>query len=553
MPPMTTRGATADGFVTDDTIAYYNARAEGGVGLITVEMASPEKVGRHRRHELGIYDDRFLPGLTTLVQVLHSRGAKVSIQLGHGGGHTRIDIAGETPIAPSAIPHVVQEGTTETIIPEEMSVARIEQTITAFAEAAVRAQAAGFDVVEIHAAHGYLISQFLCAAENQRTDEYGGSLGNRARLGNAIVRRIKQAAPTLPVIFRISGDDMFPGGTPLEEAVEVAVMAAEAGADAIHVAGGHYRSLPSGAVMIPPMAMPDGAFLPYAEAVKRRVTVPVIAVGRLGSPELAARALAEGMADFVALGRPLLADPQWPNNVQAGLGVRMCIACNTCVDGMRLGNRLHCLVNASTGRELAYPKPQLNASSDVGKRIAVIGGGPAGLTYASLMAAAHNVTLFEKADRLGGAFLLAGHAPKFQAVDANPSSLERYVNSMERRCREGGVTIRLGVDVEKAPEQLVNFDLIVLATGARYRWGMGALLPGALRLGLLRLPLLRGIASKAKARDWFYYKARRSDVAQLTKRLDRTVPVVVIGDAVKPGKSEDAIRTAFDAAQLSSK
>src|SRR5436190_14581069 len=160
MPPMTTRGSDAEGNVTDQTIAYYLARVRGGTGLITVEMAAPEKAGRHRRRELGIHDDRFLPGLARLVTEIHRGGAKASIQLGHAGGHTRADICGETPVAPSAVPHPVYEVTFETIVPQAMSRSRIAQTVRAFADAAVRARKAGFDCVEIHAAHGYLISQF---------------------------------------------------------------------------------------------------------------------------------------------------------------------------------------------------------------------------------------------------------------------------------------------------------------------------------------------------------------------------------------------------------
>src|SRR5215468_4004474 len=232
MPPMTTRTADEEGYVTEDTLAYYLARALGGVGLITVEMASPEKAGRHRRHEVGIYDDRFIPGLTRLVEQIHRAGAKASIQLGHGGGHTRIDICGETPIAPSAIPHPVYETTFETIIPEEMTKARIATTIAAHAAAAVRARKAGFDCVEIHAAHGYLISQFHAPFENRRTDAYGGSLENRARFGLEVLRAVK-AAVAIPVIFRISVDDYFPEGMPEAEGIQVAVWAAQAGADAL--------------------------------------------------------------------------------------------------------------------------------------------------------------------------------------------------------------------------------------------------------------------------------------------------------------------------------
>ena len=169
MPPMTTRLADDEGFVTDDSVNYYMARVRGGVGLITVEMASPTRVGRHRFRELGIYDDRFIPGLLKLTREIHAGGAKCSIQLGHGGGHTRFDICGETPVAPSAIPHPVFEVTNQTIVPRAMSPLDIRQTIDAYAAAAVRARKAGFDVVEIHAAHGYLISQFLNSFENRAT------------------------------------------------------------------------------------------------------------------------------------------------------------------------------------------------------------------------------------------------------------------------------------------------------------------------------------------------------------------------------------------------
>src|ERR1700704_147454 len=232
MPPMTTRLADQEGFVTDDTIAYYGARVRGGVGLITVEMASPARAGRHRRRELGIYDDRFLPGLAWLVAEIHRGGAKASIQLGHGGGHTRFDICGETPVAPSAIPHPVFEVTNQTIVPREMSPLDIRLTIDAYAAAAVRARKAGFDVVEIHAAHGYLISQFLNSFENRRTDEYGGPLANRARFGLDVLRAVK-AAVAIPVIYRLSVDDYFPEGLPYAEGRQVAVWAAQSGADAL--------------------------------------------------------------------------------------------------------------------------------------------------------------------------------------------------------------------------------------------------------------------------------------------------------------------------------
>src|SRR6185437_13334002 len=298
MPPMTTRLSDAEGHVTDDSIAYYMARVRGGVGLVTVEMASPERAGRHRMRELGIYDDRFLPGLKRLTAAIHAGGGKCSIQLGHGGGHTRFDICGETPVAPSAIPHPVYEVTNQTIVPRAMSPMDIHNTLQAFAAAARRAQEAGFDTVEIHAAHGYLISQFFTPFENRRTDQYGGPLENRARMGLEVLRAVK-AAVTIPVIFRVSVDDYFPEGMLFNEGKQVALWAAEAGADALHIAAGHYRSLPSGARMIPPMEYPDATFLTYAAIIKHHVKVPVIAVGRLGDPQHAAEAISSDKADFV--------------------------------------------------------------------------------------------------------------------------------------------------------------------------------------------------------------------------------------------------------------
>ncbi|HEY4774919.1 MAG TPA: NADH:flavin oxidoreductase, partial [Xanthobacteraceae bacterium] len=277
MPPMTTRLADADGYVTAASVAYFRARAAGGVGLVTVEMASPERVGRHRARELGIYDDRFLPGLQRLTDAIHAGGAKASIQLGHAGGHTRADICGEPPIAPSAIPHFVFEVTGKTIIPVEMTRERIALTVQAFVDAAKRARSAGFDCVELHVAHGYLLSQFLCPEENRRSDEYGGSLENRARISLDILQRIKADLPGFPVIFRLNADDFFPTGLTFPEGLQVAKWAAAAGADAIHVTAGHYRSLPSAHMMTPPMNCPDGIFLDYAARVKSAVAVPVIA------------------------------------------------------------------------------------------------------------------------------------------------------------------------------------------------------------------------------------------------------------------------------------
>ncbi len=543
MPAMTTRLADKDGYVTDGTIAYFGARAEGGTGLITVEMASPERVGRHRFHELGIYDDRFVDGLSSLTHALHERGARASIQLGHAGGHTREDICGEPPIAPSAVPHYVFELRGETITPIEMTQERIAETTRAFVAAAARAQAAGFDMVELHVAHGYLLSQFLCPEENHRVDEYGGSLANRARLSLEILRAVKEALPGFPVIFRFNADDYFPTGLTFPDGLQVAKWAAAEGADALHVTAGHYRSLPSAHMMTPPMSCPEGIFLDYAARVREEVPVPVIAVGRLGDPKLAMAAVDTGKTDFVALGRSLIADPQWVAKARNATPVRRCLSCNKCVDEMRGGDKLGCVVNPAAASEIEYARVK---SLPRGERICVIGAGPAGLSYAELVADGNSVTVFDKARRAGGALRFAGFAPQFQNVEASQPALDAYVDDLERACRQKGVEFRYGTQISHLQDVVRDFDRIVIATGARYRAGFGPLVNRLLEAGWGKSGLARRLFASPGVRDWFYYRARRSVRPKLGKLAGK--PVVIIGDAAAPGKTRDATVSAFNAA-----
>ena len=546
MPAMTTRTAGDEGFVTDDTVAYYLARARGGVGLITVEMAAPEKVGRHRRREVGIYDDRFLPGLTRLVHEIHRAGSKASIQLGHGGGHTRADICGETPIAPSAIPHPVYETTLETIVPEEMSKARIQQTIAAHTAAALRAQKAGFDCVEIHAAHGYLISQFHAPFENRRKDEYGGSLENRARFGLEVLRAVKAALPTMPVIYRLSVEDFFTGGLTFSDGRQIAMWAAQAGADALHVTAGHYRSLPSAQIVLPPMSFPDATFLDFAAAVKQAVAVPVIAVGRLGDPATARAAVDEGKTDFIALGRSLIADPQWVEKLTRNEPVRRCLACNTCINEMRGGGGIGCVVNGAAGRETLFT----DAKPPRGERIAIVGAGPAGLTYASLVAKGNKVTVFEKSSHAGGAFRYAGKAPLFQEVEASEHAFERYIGDLVAACAHKGVTFRFDTDATRAPVAMTIRSNGSSSAGARYRFGLGPIVTTLLDWGAGRWPVFARLFSTAKFRDWFYYRLRRPTAEQFSKPAKPGQAIIAIGDAVAAGKSKQAIASAFEAALI---
>ena len=547
MPPMTTRLADPEGYVTDALIAYYRTRALGGVGLITVEMGSPEKVGRHRFRELGVYDDKFLSGLEHLVSSLHDAGARASIQLGHGGSRARKAVSGETPIAPSPVSTPVYEVEAETIVPLKMTSVRIEQTTQAFVEAARRMQRAGFDFVELHGAHGYLISQFLSPKENTRTDEYGGSLKNRARFGLDVLRRIRREVPGLPVIYRLGVEDFFPGGLSFGEGLQVAQWVAQAGADALSITAGHYRSLPSAERQMPPMAYPEGTFLGFSARVKERVDIPVLGVGRLGNPTVARSAVEESKVDMVALGRTLIADPDWVNKVRSGAAVRRCLSCNHCVNSMRTGAHISCVVNPVAGFELDFADP----APPRGERICVVGAGPAGLSYASLVADQNQVTVLERAPVSGGAFRYTGKAPLFGEVEAAEESFSTYITELERACRDKGVGFRHGVDVTEEPEILERYDRVVFASGARYQYGLGSFATRLLDSGLAKSPLGRRLFASPRVREWLYYGARRGTGSNLRRLARSHQKVTVIGDAVRAGKAREAIDNAFRTALLS--
>ena len=248
------------------------------------------------------------------------------------------------------------------------------------------------------------------------------------------------------------------------------------------------------------MRLPEATFLGYAAEIKAHVGIPVIAVGRLGDPEKATEAVARGMADFIALGRTLIADPEWVNKLRRGEPARRCLACNTCVDEMRGGARLGCVVNAMAGRERA--------------------------------------------------FRYAGKAPLFQEVEADERSLTAYIGELVRACVQKHVTIRFGIDVRRQPDLLAPFDRIVIATGARYRFGLGPLAAILLDWGLARWPGLRKLVSSPRFRDWFYVRARRGTAEEFRRLARAGQKVIAIGDAAEAGKSQEAIASAFSAALL---
>jgi hypothetical protein len=294
------------------------------------------------------------------------------------------------------------------------------------------------------------------------------------------------------------------------------------------------------------MRDPDGTFLELAAQVKKSVSVPVIAVGRLGDPALAAQAVATGKTDFVALGRTLIAEPQWVEKLRRDEPIRRCLACNTCINEMRGGARIGCVVNGAAGREAMFANPR----PPQGERIAVIGAGPAGLTYASLVAEGNDVTVFEKDNQPGGGFRYAGKAPMFQEVEANPASFERYVADLHKACRAHGVIFRFATDVRRERALLAPFDRIVIASGARYRFGLGPIATAMLDRGVGSWPGFRQFLSWTRFRNWFYYKARTGTAEELRISGNQKQRVIAIGDAVRAGKSKEAISSAFEAALL---
>ena len=349
------------------------------------------------------------------------------------------------------------------------------------------------------------------------------------------------------VIYRLSVEDFFPGGLPYSEGRQIAIWAAQAGADALHVTAGHYRSLPSAQVVLPPMTYPDATFLDFAADVKKHIAVPVIAVGRLGDPAIAEAAVASGKTDFVALGRTLIADPQWVEKVARGEPIRRCLACNTCINEMRGGARIGCVVNGAAGRETLFA----NATPPRGERIAVIGAGPAGLTYASLVADGNTSRCSRRRSAPGGAFRYAGKAPLFQEVEASERSFERYIADLAAACAQERRACSASRPTSPRCRACWRHSTASSSPPAplplrprpdrRPRCSIAA--PA-------RWPGLQQLFSLNAVRDWFYYRARRGTAAQFTPLARPGQKVAAIGDAVKAGKSKQAIASAFEAALL---
>ncbi|MGA6204092.1 FAD-dependent oxidoreductase [Nocardia testacea] len=463
-----------DGEIEQGDIDHFAARAAGGTGLIiTGACAVAYPIGCASTKEPGLSEDRFVPGLKALADAVHAAGGKLCVQMTHHGKIARIDtVQGRPLLVPSAPGGPADLSALADNTPDELrklgavtggrhatyheaTKDDIDWLVRCFAAAAARVRDAGADAVEIHVAHGYVLGGFLSRADNRRTDEYGGSLENRARAAVEVIRAVAaEVGDSLAILVRVAGREFGEeGALTTEEAVAAAVLFEAAGADALHITG--WGRNPFSNFTDGPLPDEVGAYTGLAAAVKKAVHIPVIAVGRL-LPEVGEKAIADGAADFVAMGRQLLADPELVNKLRARSPeqIRPCINCYVCVQENFWDDTPLCAVNPALGNEKLLPL----VPADVRKHIVVVGAGPGGLEAARVAAErGHRVTVLDRADRLGGTLWFSG-----LTTPDNQRLLKWLTVQVERL----GIDIRLKCEATVSSIAALNPDAVIVATGA---------------------------------------------------------------------------------------
>jgi 2,4-dienoyl-CoA reductase-like NADH-dependent reductase (Old Yellow Enzyme family)/NADPH-dependent 2,4-dienoyl-CoA reductase/sulfur reductase-like enzyme len=453
MPAMATYYGNADGSTTDKLIKYYEERAKGGVGLIIVETAYINFNGRIKSGNLGLDRDDLIVGLKTLTETIHKYETKVAIQLIHSGRRGVYENNSSFLVAPSPIPDP-----NIGVKPKELNEYEISKLVEEYSQAAYRAKEAGFDAIEIHCTHGYLINQFLSPYINKRKDKYGGSFENRLRFLKEILQATRSKVGfTYPIIARIPGSDYVEEGLNIDDTKMIAIELENEGVDALHVSGGNP---PSAHYSTPYMSIREGVHVNLAEQIKKVVNIPVIVAGRIQRPELAAQIIKKRQADFVAMGRGLISDPFLVNKIREGQtkDIILCIACNQgCRDAVAQKKAVSCMRNYQVGREKESYLSKVNQS----RKIVVIGGGPAGCETALVSALkGHQVVLIEEQNQLGGQLRLAAATPyknNFNyLIDYYTYQLNRHDN----------VTIKF--KTKAIAEQVLQHepDIVIIATGA---------------------------------------------------------------------------------------
>jgi 2,4-dienoyl-CoA reductase-like NADH-dependent reductase (Old Yellow Enzyme family)/NADPH-dependent 2,4-dienoyl-CoA reductase/sulfur reductase-like enzyme len=455
LAPMSTNLGSDDGQITQPLIDFFVARARGGMGLIVTGDVTIDGHARYNRRGLGLFDDRSIGEWRDLTRAVHAFGAKIAPQLIHPSFNARASLSGVQPVAASPIAsRRIRE------LPRELRIDEIEAIVEQFGDAAWRAREAGCDAVQLHCAHcHHILGGFLSALHNKRADAYGGDIHGRLKLPLDVIRHIRsRLGPDFPILIRISGSEVEPGGRTIEETQYIAPFLVDAGVDAIQVSAGT-TNLPW--VVEPPMGSPPAVNAALAAAVKAVVQVPVIAVGRIHQPWIAEHVIASGKADMVSMGRALLADPEFPRKAAAGEWeeIAPCVGDLHCLMSLYTDQKISCMINTATGREAEMVlEPAARP-----RKVLVAGGGPGGLEAARVAALrGHRVTLMEKSASLGGQILAAASPPLKQEF----ACLVKY---LARQARQAGVTIELNRAVTADEVRQARPDVIVIATGGAPR------------------------------------------------------------------------------------
>lgn len=445
---------------TDELVAYHEARARGGAGLVIVESASVHWTGNPILIKL--YDDDCIPGYARIAGAVHGHGCKMFIQMGHQG---RENIGSEDGALPVAYAPSVAPNERFHVMPRALSREMIADIVGAYGAAAARARETGADGIELSASQGYLLSQFLNPRVNSRDDDYGGSLENRLRIHREIIAAVRGSVGRYLVVgMRISGDELEHDGLTPGESLDAAMLLdGDGGLDYFNVITGSSTGLAGSVHIVPPMNIEAGYGAPYAAAIREKVSIPIFVAGRINQPQVAESIVATGQADMCGMTRAMICDPDMANKAREGRfdDVRACIACNqACIGHMWQGFPVSCIQNPVTGRETQYGVIEPAVRS---RQVMVAGGGPGGMKAAAVAAQrGHHVTLYEKEPRLGGQALLAQMLP-------GRAEFGGIITNFTREMELAGVEVVRGVEVTAALIAEAAPDAIIVATGASVR------------------------------------------------------------------------------------
>ena len=542
VPPMGNNFANTDGTMSEQSVAYYRERAKGGFGLITIEATVVHKGAKGGPRKPCLYDNSTIESFKKVVDACHAEGAKVSVQLQNAGPEGNAKNAGAPITAATSIPAACGRD-----IPRELSTEEVYELVKGYGEAARRAMEAGVDAVEIHMAHGYLVSTFMSPRTNKRVDEFGGCFENRMRFSRLIVEEVKkQTEGKIAVLARINSDDEVPGGLDVHDSAAIAAYLESCGLDAIHVSRAvHIKD----EYMWAPTVIHGGFSADLVEEIKRAVKIPVITVGRYTEPQFAELMVKEGRCDMVAFGRQSLADPHMPKKAKEERLEDMipCIAClQGCVANMYAGKPLCCLTNPFLGHD-AEPLKQ----AETPKKIMVIGGGVAGLCAAFVAKErGHEVTLYEAGEKLGGNMRLAAYPP-------GKGDITNMIRSYIQRCQKDGVEIKLNHEVTVIEfRDTVGADVIhehrVYLMKDFEEYGIGQITGAKVCRFFedgVEYETADGEHHEARGYDSVVLSMGYRNYNPLEEQVKAIVPdTYVIGDAIRARRALDATKEAYDVA-----